>query len=550
MADFFISYSSKDKDLADKVLDTIESKGYTCWIAPRNIPYGTPYARAIMNGIDECETFIVLITENSIASEDVLNEVDNAHASRKKIIPIRFIDKPLPRELNYYLSRTQWLTLSPSAISTLPTLLNLTPKTKKTEDKVEIPNPETEVKEQGTDEAKPDLEANQPKTTNKSQLFLKVIAALSVIWMIVSWIFGQPNDITIAVCLIVFIFFLILTIIGFCKPEILKSSKKDIAIYGGISTIALFLSMIGYADKNVTSDERANVIVANTLESDTTLNDNISTIGKEVSAEDAKILEDLRKEGDEAFENKNYKEALNFYQQMADRGNGYGYLMLAKIYVSGLGLKQDTKKAFEYFSLAADKGLLEGLNGMGICYLYGRGTNKDYENAAECFRRAAEAGLSDAQENLAYCYVYGNGVEQNYPTAMTWYEKAAAQNNARAAYNIGKMYYYGQPGIEQSFKKAFEWYSLAAKLGNSDAQNGVGICYLKGQGIERDPNMAFEWFTKTAEHNNPTGLYNLANCYRDGTGCEKNRAKAKELYKKAIKLGSTDAKIQLNKLGK
>ena len=97
--DYFISYSSKDKDIAFRIVNAIESAGYTCWIAPRNIPYGTPYARAIMEGIDECDTFIVLITDNSIKSEDVLNEVDNAHAIKKPIIPVKLTETMLPREL-------------------------------------------------------------------------------------------------------------------------------------------------------------------------------------------------------------------------------------------------------------------------------------------------------------------------------------------------------------------------------------------------------------------------------------------------------------------
>lgn len=127
--DYFISYSSKDKDIAFRIVNAIESAGYTCWIAPRNIPYGTPYARAIMEGIDECDTFIVLITDNSIKSEDVLKEVDNAHADKKTIIPVKLTNTTLyPRELNYYLSRTQWLLLSPKNPKEITTLLNLDSK--------------------------------------------------------------------------------------------------------------------------------------------------------------------------------------------------------------------------------------------------------------------------------------------------------------------------------------------------------------------------------------------------------------------------------------
>lgn len=123
--DYFISYSSKDTELAKAIVDAIEEAGKTCWIAYRNIPYGTPYARAIMQGIDGCEKFMVLITDNSISSEDVLNEVDNAHAAKKVIIPVKLTDKRLPRELNYYLSRTQWLSLDHKSPRKIAVLLGL-----------------------------------------------------------------------------------------------------------------------------------------------------------------------------------------------------------------------------------------------------------------------------------------------------------------------------------------------------------------------------------------------------------------------------------------
>ncbi len=125
--DFFISYSSKDKDVAKKIVGAIESTQHSCWIAPRNIPAGTPYARAIMQGIHDSNIFLVLITDNSIKSEDVLNEVDNAHATKKKIIPVRLTDTPLPPELNYYLSRNQWIDLSSKNPEKIIKLLGLVP---------------------------------------------------------------------------------------------------------------------------------------------------------------------------------------------------------------------------------------------------------------------------------------------------------------------------------------------------------------------------------------------------------------------------------------
>lgn len=108
--DFFISYSTKD--IASlRLCNSLENAGVSCWIAPRNIRPGTPYAKAIMQGIEESDTFIVCISTNSIISEDVLNEIDNAHRLKKTIIPVFIEPTHLNQELSYYLNRKQWVNL-------------------------------------------------------------------------------------------------------------------------------------------------------------------------------------------------------------------------------------------------------------------------------------------------------------------------------------------------------------------------------------------------------------------------------------------------------
>lgn len=106
--DIFISYSSRDKAPAE-FCGRLEQRGLRCWIAPRDIAPGMPYARAIMQGLTETDTVLVFVSSNSLKSEDVLNEVDNAHGLKKNIVPI-FIEKvELTPEFSYYLKRKQWI---------------------------------------------------------------------------------------------------------------------------------------------------------------------------------------------------------------------------------------------------------------------------------------------------------------------------------------------------------------------------------------------------------------------------------------------------------
>ena len=54
----FISYASKNKQLADALCHTLEQHRISCWIAPRDVLPGEPYAREIIRGIRDCQIIV------------------------------------------------------------------------------------------------------------------------------------------------------------------------------------------------------------------------------------------------------------------------------------------------------------------------------------------------------------------------------------------------------------------------------------------------------------------------------------------------------------
>jgi len=120
----FISYSSADI-LPTEICHKLEMRGIKCWIAPRNITPGTPYARAIMQGLINSDTFLIFISSNSLKSEDVLNEVDNAHGLKKNIVPVFIENVALTPEFSYYLKRKQWITAYDNLEGSINTIINL-----------------------------------------------------------------------------------------------------------------------------------------------------------------------------------------------------------------------------------------------------------------------------------------------------------------------------------------------------------------------------------------------------------------------------------------
>ena len=107
--DVFISYSHKDKNVADAVCSIMEKNEIRCWMAPRDITPGVPFAEAIIDGIKGSEVFVLIYSSNSNHSNQVIKEVDRAVHHGLAIIPLRLEDVPMSKQLEYYVSDVHWL---------------------------------------------------------------------------------------------------------------------------------------------------------------------------------------------------------------------------------------------------------------------------------------------------------------------------------------------------------------------------------------------------------------------------------------------------------
>ena len=111
--DVFISYSSKDKVTADAICHVLEENKIKCWIAPRNIPSGKPYADGIMDAITSTKIVVLVFSSNSQGSQFVHNEINVAFSNNKPILSFK-IDESMPEgELEYYLKVNHWLDAYP-----------------------------------------------------------------------------------------------------------------------------------------------------------------------------------------------------------------------------------------------------------------------------------------------------------------------------------------------------------------------------------------------------------------------------------------------------
>lgn len=107
MKEIFISYSTMDITQAETIRNILENNGFSCWMAPRDIPGGSNYTREIPVAIRNCKVFLLILSANSQKSPWVLKELDAAVNNSKIILPFMLESFDLNEEFNFLLTGTQ-----------------------------------------------------------------------------------------------------------------------------------------------------------------------------------------------------------------------------------------------------------------------------------------------------------------------------------------------------------------------------------------------------------------------------------------------------------
>jgi serine/threonine-protein kinase len=105
----FISYSSKDKAVADKVCSSLEERGIPCWIAPRNVHPGSPYSEEIIDAIETCRVMVLVFSSNANTSPHIPKEIERAVSHGISVIPLRVEAVTPGKALDYFISSVHWL---------------------------------------------------------------------------------------------------------------------------------------------------------------------------------------------------------------------------------------------------------------------------------------------------------------------------------------------------------------------------------------------------------------------------------------------------------
>ena len=108
MADVFISYSRRDSELMQALHGRLNTDGRDVWVDWEDIPHTADWLQEIRGAIEAADTFVFILSKDSLASETCRVECEHALECRKRIVPVVLGDivaADVPEELR----KLNWL---------------------------------------------------------------------------------------------------------------------------------------------------------------------------------------------------------------------------------------------------------------------------------------------------------------------------------------------------------------------------------------------------------------------------------------------------------
>jgi len=106
MTDVFISYSRKDKAFVQRLHEAIVAENRETWVDWEGIPLTADWWAEIQEGIEAADTFVFILSPDSVSSKVCNAEVEYAAKLKKRIVPIVYRDtKDVPEKL----ARLNWV---------------------------------------------------------------------------------------------------------------------------------------------------------------------------------------------------------------------------------------------------------------------------------------------------------------------------------------------------------------------------------------------------------------------------------------------------------
>lgn len=110
MGKVFISYSRRDTETVRQIVSQLKAEDIDVWFDTEDIKPGQQWRKQIVEGIDTAEAFVLNLSPDSAASDNVLKELNLAEEALEPfVLPVMLTDTKIPAEMRYQLAGTQFI---------------------------------------------------------------------------------------------------------------------------------------------------------------------------------------------------------------------------------------------------------------------------------------------------------------------------------------------------------------------------------------------------------------------------------------------------------
>jgi uncharacterized protein len=276
----------------------------------------------------------------------------------------------------------------------------------------------------------------------------------------------------------------------------------------------------------------------------------IHLLGLGTPASTPKAIEWLRQVIDARYDPVN--DRLKFDPKKPDNINTRveASLLLARIYLSGQGIKRDPEQAYRWWSKALDYGFEPAGTLLAQAHLSGVGAKPDAKRALAYLETAGEAGHVPALYMLGQLYHHQvprqpEGVPLDLKRAGAYYGAAANAGNIDATLAAARMMDLGEGLPAPAPERAVVLYKDAALKGNADAQNALATYFYRGEVVPQNFATARQFFQAAAQRRQPDAMFNLAVMLAQGQGGDKDMAAAYAWCSLSKSMGHEQATVAL-----
>ena len=135
----------------------------------------------------------------------------------------------------------------------------------------------------------------------------------------------------------------------------------------------------------------------------------------------------------------------------------------------------------------------------------------------------------------------------DFETALREFRALAAGGDPRGENGLGVLYLRGH-GLERDPERAFALFRSAAGKGLRAAEKNLGELYAEGVGVPRDDAAAAHWFGLAAAQGDAGAQLNLGVMYAEGRGVAQDHSRAMDWLRESAGQGNAEAQANVGHL--